>query len=81
MTRGMSVLCDVRVPRYVDQEELMVNAPEWWRSTPRSRIALYYGRHHDRDAGVPDRGPEFRRCVSAAYEWHAKRLAIRRARA
>ena len=34
MTRGVSVLCDVRVPGCVDQEELTVNAPEWRRSAP-----------------------------------------------
>jgi hypothetical protein len=34
MTRGVSVLCDVRVPRCVNQEELTVGAPQWWRSAP-----------------------------------------------
>ena len=76
MTRGVSVLCDVRVPRCVNQEELTIGARRAAAGS-RSRIALFYGRHHDRDAGVPDRGPELRRCVSATYEWHAKRLATR----
>ena len=62
---ALSVLCDVGCPGCVDQEEETVGAPQWWRLAPRSRIALFYGRHHDRDAGVPDREPELRRCVSA----------------
>src|SRR5882724_4753433 len=61
MTRGVSVLCDVGVPRLRrpgggDGRRTAVVAVG-----SRSRIALFYGRHHDRDAGAPDREPELRR--------------------
>jgi hypothetical protein len=81
MTRGVSVLCDVEVPRLrrpggADGRRTAVVAVGSW-----SRIALFYGQHHDRDAGVPDREPELRRRVSATCNRHATGLATRRVRA
>lgn len=59
----------------------MVNAPQMWRLSPDPESPSVAVSAMNQDPGAPDPGTELHRCVSATYDWRAKRLATGRVRA